>query len=173
MPFTLVDRPLVRTSPRTMLSGPPNVFAFLLRGPASCVRGGLFRIHGACRPAQFPPTRIVLGTGDRRDPRIEHLVRRRTERSSRPIEAASPPGTMRGERAFDLQCRISSFPFDSPGFPANCGLNVAPLRLSRTGFHPLSPRLRLTRRSPRAKGRLHGATRPGRVTLLPSGSRAP
>jgi hypothetical protein len=26
MPFTLADRPLVRTSPRTMLSGPPNVF---------------------------------------------------------------------------------------------------------------------------------------------------
>lgn len=35
MPFTLADRPLVRTSPRTMLSGPPNVFAFLLRGPAA------------------------------------------------------------------------------------------------------------------------------------------
>jgi hypothetical protein len=46
MPFTLADRPLVRTSPRTMLSGPPNVFAFLLRRPSADPEALAARLFG-------------------------------------------------------------------------------------------------------------------------------
>jgi hypothetical protein len=76
MPFTLADRPLVRTSPRTMLSGPPNVFAFLLPaadpGPLAVRRtapdSGLTRVssirlcdlhHRACVAARPDPEALA------------------------------------------------------------------------------------------------------------------